>query len=181
MKRKNLKFLISIILSAIMATVIITETLAEKTTVRPEKIESSLWEYMQSAKDNELIPVNILLCGVDESLVLKKFKEKTGLDWEIFQDDELFEKEFPEKNNEEILQIRQFLQSEKNKILKAEQTKKNNDFISAYVKNKDNISFANSYVPSIYLFATKEDIMNYIQLDEVQSICYDNPNNQLIS
>ncbi|MBR4852212.1 MAG: hypothetical protein IKV01_01270 [Clostridia bacterium] len=62
MKRKNLKFLISIILSAIMATVIITETLAEKTTVRPEKIESSLWEYMQSAKDNELIPVNILLC-----------------------------------------------------------------------------------------------------------------------
>ena len=181
MKRKNLKFLISIILSAIMATVIITETLAEKTTVRPEKIESSLWEYMQSAKDNELIPVNILLCGVDESLVLKKFKEKTGLDWEIFQDDELFEKEFPEKNNEEILQIRQFLQSEKNKILKAEQTKKNNDFISAYVKNKDNISFVNSYVPSIYLFATKEDIMNYIQLDEVQRICYDNPNNQLIS
>ncbi|MBR4852211.1 MAG: hypothetical protein IKV01_01265 [Clostridia bacterium] len=114
-------------------------------------------------------------------MVLKKFKEKTGLDWEIFQDDELFEKEFPEKNNEEILQIRQFLQSEKNKILKAEQTKKNNDFISAYVKNKDNISFVNSYVPSIYLFATKEDIMNYIQLDEVQSICYDNPNNQLIS
>ena len=95
--------------------------------------------------------------------------------------DELFEKEFPEKNNEEILQIRQFLQSEKNKILKAEQTKKNNDFISAYVKNKDNISFVNSYVPSIYLFATKEDIMNYIQLDEVQRICYDNPNNQLIS
>lgn len=181
MKTKSLRFWICIILSTLFATAMFTQTLAEKTTVRPEKIESSLWEYMQSAKDNELIPVNILLCGVDESLVLKKFKEKTGLDWEIFQDDELFEKEFPEKNNEEILQIRQFLQSEKNKILKAEQTKKNNDFISAYVKNKDNISFANSYVPSIYLFATKEDIMNYIQLDEVQSICYDNPNNQLIS
>lgn len=119
MKTKSLRFWICIILSTLFATAMFTQTLAEKTTVRPEKIESSLWEYMQSAKDNELIPVNILLCGVDESLVLKKFKEKTGLDWEIFQDDELFEKEFPEKNNEEILQIRQFLQSEKKQNIKS--------------------------------------------------------------
>lgn len=181
MKTKSLRFWICIILSTLFATAMFTQTLAEKTTVRPEKIENSLWEYMQTVNDDKLIPVNISLCGVDESLVLKKLEEKIGLNAEIFQDDELFEKDFSEKSNKEILQIRQTVQLEKNKILKAEQTKKNNDFISAYVKNKDSVSFVNSYIPSIYLFATKEDIMYYVQLDEVQNICYNNPENLIIS
>lgn len=179
MKTKSLKFWICIILSAILATAIITNTLAEKTTVRPDKIEESLWEYMQTAKDDELIPINILLCDVDDNLILQKLEEQTGLDAELFQDDERFEKEFSYKSDNEILQLQQFFQSEKNKILRAEQTKQNNDFISAYVKNNDSVTFVNEYIPSIYISSTKDNIMYYIQLDEVISICYDNPAYQL--
>lgn len=93
MKTKSLRFWICIILSAIFTTAIITDTLAEKTTIRPEKIEESLWKVTQDAEDDELIPVNISLYGVDENLVLKKLEEKTGWKTEVFQDDVLFEKE----------------------------------------------------------------------------------------
>lgn len=243
MKIKTFKFWICIILITIFATAIITDTLAEKTTVRPKKIEKSLWEYMQTAKDDELIPINILLYDVDDNLISEKLEKKTGLDVKLFQDDERFEKEISSKicgvlekalgyeiahkTNDEsesedqlgekindiqdvfqnelkflninaekvlenlkkdnsisiidytILQVRQNYQSEKNKILREEQTKKNNDFISTYVKDKDSVNFVNEYIPSIYISATKSEIIYYAQLNEVISICYDNPIHQL--
>ncbi len=177
--KKHIRLLICIILSALFVSLVIADTLAEKTTIRPDKIDETLWEYMKTAKDDELISVNILLCDVDDNLILEKLEEQTGLDAELFQDDERFEKEYAEKTNEEILQMRKFFQSEQNKILRAEQTKKNNDFISAYVKNKDSVTFVNEYIPSIYLSATKGEIIYYVQLNEVINICYDNPAHQL--
>lgn len=243
MKIKTFKFWICIILITIFATAIITDTLAEKTTVRPKKIEQSLWEYMQTAKNDELIPINILLYDVDDNLILEKLEKKIGLDVKLFQDDERFEKEISSKicdalekalgydvahktndksenegqlgekindiqdvfqnelkflniNAEKILenlkkdnsisiidytilQVRQNYQSEKNKILREEQTKKNNDFISTYVKEKDSVNFVNEYIPSIYISATKSEIIYYAQLNEVISICYDSPIHQL--
>ena len=97
MKIKTFKFWICIILITIFATAIITDTLAEKTTVRPKKIEQSLWEYMQTAKNDELIPINILLYDVDDNLILEKLEKKIGLDVKLFQDDERFEKEISSK------------------------------------------------------------------------------------
>ena len=55
-----------------------------------EKIDAELLEVISKAKKNELIPINVSLVEVNEEEIYAAFKEDTGFDYAILQDEELF-------------------------------------------------------------------------------------------
>lgn len=65
----------------------------EAGSVRPEKVDTTLWEKLEVAGDDELIPIELQLPEVDEGTVLKKLKTETGLDADIYWDNARFEQE----------------------------------------------------------------------------------------
>ncbi|HAX31211.1 MAG TPA: hypothetical protein DCX96_08045 [Oscillibacter sp.] len=207
---------------------------------RPDKIDAALWDVMCASSEDEWIPINILLCGMDETELQGKIKTKTGMDPAVFLDEARFEKEVASKIREAvekafraeaaqpagdvaelsdaslaslktalsaevqyaadddllqkiteispnkiadelILNVRCKYQSEKSKVLKEEQLAVNNAFVKTHVETNNNeVRFVSYYIPSLYITSKKADILYYAQQDDVVSICYDDPDFQLV-
>ena len=240
--KKYLKACFVAALACTLMFVFTTNVTPEVEQSRPQKIDSALWEYMQSADDDGLIPINIVLSSVDDNALMEKVKIKTGMDPAVYMDEERFQSEvvskvtavleknlgydeahrvendsvskskslskesksaicsvfsnelkefgvdaeriieFLESDNSlsivdyTILEIRQNFQSEKNKVIKEEQSAVNDLFISAYVNERNNdVMYASRYTSSLYLNAKKGDIIYYSQKSEVMSIYYIDP------
>ena len=69
---------------------------------RPDKIDAALWDVMCASSEDEWIPINILLCGMDETELQGKIKTKTGMDPAVFLDEARFENEVASKIREAV-------------------------------------------------------------------------------
>lgn len=243
MKKASNVFLLMLLILILVFT-LTTETFATIDPDRPKKIDTTLWEFMNTVDDAASIPIHIALKDMDETALLEKVKSKTGMDPDIYMNEDRFEKEVASKikkileekvgyeeahkttsiptgenqpiseqictalrsaSNElnflfdsesiieaiqadrsvsiidyAILQVRQTFQAEKNQVLREEQISANNAFISNHVRNRNNeITYASSYIATLFLKAKKADVLYYAQLPEVVSISYNNPDYQL--
>ena len=69
----------------------------EAETNRPEKIDAALWDVMCASGEDEWIPLYIKLHGINETELLDKVEQKTGMDPAVFLDEARFEKEVASK------------------------------------------------------------------------------------
>jgi len=61
------------------------------------KIDASLLDHMNEVGEDELIPISISLKSLDQSSLMKKVKAETGMDPDVYMNEERFEKEVAEK------------------------------------------------------------------------------------
>jgi|GEM_PF-3417531 len=118
-KKKYIKviaFLVIMTMSVLFCSKAIYEK--DKTAPRPNKIDESLWNYMQKAGSDELIPIYLSITPISEVAVSDTLKEKTGLDSSLFNDDERFKKEIE-------TEIKNTLKNTKNKDTLVKELKKN--------------------------------------------------------
>lgn len=124
----------------------------------PEKVDTALWERMDTADDDELIPIHLVLQDIDEAALAEKVNAEMGSEID--------------GNEAEF-------QAEKNRVLREEQTAFNNAFIEAHVKKRNNeVTYASRYISALFINAKKADILYYAQLSEVTGIYYDDPSIQ---
>ena len=74
----------------------------EAETNRPEKIDAALWDVMCASGEDEWIPLYIKLHGINETELLDKVEQKTGMDPAVFLDEARFEKEVASKIREAV-------------------------------------------------------------------------------
>lgn len=96
MKKFFKPYLIVILIFALTFT-FTTGIYAEFEPIRPENVDPALWEYMETANDDELISINICLASVDDETLMEKVKSKTGMDPEVYMDEDRFQSEIAEK------------------------------------------------------------------------------------
>lgn len=68
--------------------------------IRPSKVEDTLWESMQESEEDKLFSIGIVLYDIDEDELSREIKAQTGMDPEVFRDDELFDKVIASKITE---------------------------------------------------------------------------------
>ncbi len=207
-----------------------------------KKIDAKLMDVMNNAAKDELIPINVSLKDVDETAIWAAFKQDTGFDFTILQNEKLFNEQIGYKiissieakigeyeahkranvedsnyrapspdiieelrgvlNNElkefiddpeeiidaleydrsisitdyAILQARQSLQAARLDAVKPVITAANNAFIAEYVGKKDSeIVYASTYIPAIFMKATKQKILEMASATETVYISYNDP------
>ena len=256
--KKHFKLYLSFVLIIALTLISATQIPAFDEKVYLEKIDTALLERMNETDDSELIPINIALQDLDEDAVMEKVKTETGMDPEVYMNEDRFEKEVASKirtvleeklgyeeahkvvsadcaSNEPlseeaetlseqtellsektceaiqsafadelktlaidpgciiefvqtdrsvsivdyaILEVRQQFQAKKNRVLKEEQSLFNDSFISAHVNKRGNkVTYASRYISTLYIKATKSDILYYAQRPEVVGIFFDDPKN----
>lgn len=151
--KKHGKISLSILLVFALAFTI--GACAAEENVPPGKVDAALWERMDTADDDELIPIHLVLRDIDAAAVTEKVKAEMGSE--------------AEGNEAEF-------QAEKNRVLREEQTAFNDAFIEAHVEKRGNeVTYASRYISALFIKAKKSDILYYALLSEVTGIYYDDP------
>lgn len=190
--KKHGKISLSILLVFTLAFTI--GACAAEESVPPEKVDAALWERMDAADDDELIPTLSVSQNIDEATPTEKIDMALWEQMDTADDDELIpisialrdidaaavaEKVRAEMGSEIDGNEAEF-QAEKNRVLREEQTAFNDAFIEAHVEKRGNeVTYASRYISALFLTAKKADILYYAQLSEVTGIYYDDPSIQL--
>lgn len=92
MKKRSRIYLITVLFIAITLSVFVSAC-EKMPDTRPEKIDEVLWEQMQNAENDELIPVTITIHSFGDDVIIGKIKEKTGYDPDIYMNESRFQSE----------------------------------------------------------------------------------------
>lgn len=95
--KKYLSIILPIVLIITLTSSFATPTLATDEKAYLSKIDAPLLEHMDSVGDDELIPINIWLKALDKAALLEKVKAETGMDPDIYMNEDRFEKEVASK------------------------------------------------------------------------------------
>lgn len=117
-------------------------------TEKPLKIEDELWEIMESADDDELIPVSLWIRDIDFDEVNRKAEERVR---QLGTDD-----------------VQVYI-TEQRKIAKEMFDISNGDFIKSYLSGAEELC-TYGYFPIVDCSVTKEKILYLAGLSDVQSI-----------
>lgn len=95
--KKIFKLFLAVLLIVSLSVGLHTDIFAEEENIQPDKLETALWEYMQTADDNELIPIYLSLYPIDDAVWMDKVKSKTGMDPKVYMDEDRFQAEVANK------------------------------------------------------------------------------------
>ncbi len=95
--KKLLNLFFAVLLIVSLSVGLHTDIFAGAKNTQPDKLETALWEYMQTADDDELIPIYLSLHPIDDAAWMNKVKSKTGMDPEIYMDEDRFQAEVASK------------------------------------------------------------------------------------
>lgn len=236
--KKSFKPILCLVFVLVLGTVFTATPYSYAASTRPSKVEDTLWEYMQESDDDKLIPIGIVFNDIDDEALSREIKAQTGMDPEVYRDDEQFDKVIASKITEvlesklgyeeahkvgndgfekgllsektakiisdvfsddlrdfsidsqkiiefiqsdrslsaidyTILEVRNTFQREKYRVTKEMISEQVDSFVSELVvPRKNEVIYAGRDVSSLYIKACKEDILEYAQQTEVQSIFF---------
>lgn len=197
--KKTLKRTVSVLLATIMvitAFTISTSAVDSDGKIVNPKISSELAEIVSKSDKNDHIPVYIFREQISEDAINKNVLTETGMDAEIYENDELFDAiiipqiksriesevsmESAEKNSGDSAllldkavstEVNRYLDIKRN-ITRSKYVESNQIFINNNISEKDNVIYKSNYTSTIVLAATPDEILKYAKLNDVEEITY---------
>ncbi len=103
MKSRSKLYLLLVLTISLSLTAFAPQTASGEAEMnRPDKIDAALWDVMCTSDEDEWIPLYIKLHGINETELLDKVEQKTGMDPAVFLDEARFEKEVASKIREAV-------------------------------------------------------------------------------
>ena len=151
------------------------------------KITTELENIMTTSDKDDLIPVYIFRNLIPEENINSKLLSRTGMNAEIYEDEELFEEvivpqimsvsyDFNDVSNAAIeiaasAEADKYISAKRN-IVNQEYETSNQAFIAANISDKKDVLYSGEYTSTIIVNATSAEIAEYAKLKDVEKIDY---------
>lgn len=152
---------------------------------KPDKIDDLLWESMEKADDDDLLPVSMWISDIDFEEVEKKVEAETGLSRDIIEQKsdaltaaaggsgELYREQAKQLN----IDVQTYTAAQRD-IAKEMHIESNNIFVDAYLSDAKDVCVYEVF-PIIDCSITKERIIYLASLDGVEAI-YSNADKDIV-